>query len=210
MKTADFIATLAEDRAPETGIRRFALALAAGAALSLAVFLVALGPRPDFADAVQTLRFDVKFLEAFALVAAGAWVCIQATRPDFRMRTTRWALLFPAALVLVGVAVELVVMPSETWARRLVGVNAVHCLMMIPLMAFAPLAAAIAALRWAAPRSPALCGALAGAAAAGLSAAIYAGNCTDDSPLFVASWYSLAVLIVTGLGAVAGRKWLAW
>jgi hypothetical protein len=72
------------------------------------------------------------------------------------------------------------------------------------------LAALILVLREGAPRRPALTGALAGAAAAGVAATIYATNCTDDSPLFVASWYPLATLIVVAAGALAGRRFLAW
>ncbi len=53
-------------------------------------------------------------------------------------------------------------------------------------------------------------GALAGAAAAGVAATMYASNCTDNSPLFVVTWYPLATLIVVLAGALAGRKWLRW
>ena len=50
----------------------------------------------------------------------------------------------------------------------------------------------------------------AGLAAGGLAAIFYAAYCTDDSPLFVATWYSLAVLMLTVLGAVVGRMVLRW
>jgi hypothetical protein len=43
-----------------------------------------------------------------------------------------------------------------------------------------------------------------------VSATIYATNCTDDSPLFVATWYPLATGAVAALGALAGRRWLQW
>jgi len=93
---------------------------------------------------------------------------------------------------------------------RLIGTNALHCLTLIPLMSIPPLTALIVAMRAGAPSHPALTGALAGAAAAGAAATIYAANCTDDSPLFVASWYPLATLVVVAAGALAGRKWLQW
>ena len=50
----------------------------------------------------------------------------------------------------------------------------------------------------------------AGVAAAGISATIYASNCTDDSPLFVVTWYPLATGIVALAGAWAGRRFLSW
>ena len=55
-----------------------------------------------------------------------------------------------------------------------------------------------------------MAGALAGAAAAGIAATLYASNCPDDSPLFVASWYPLASLITVAVGAVAGDRFLRW
>ena len=81
---------------------------------------------------------------------------------------------------------------------------------MIPMMAAPILAALIATLRLGAPTRPALTGALAGAAAAGLAALLYASHCTDDSPLFVATWYPLATLVCAGAGALLGRRFLAW
>ena len=32
----------------------------------------------------------------------------------------------------------------------------------------------------------------------------------NDSPLFVMTWYSLAIGLVTVAGFLAGRRWLAW
>jgi hypothetical protein len=51
---------------------------------------------------------------------------------------------------------------------------------------------------------------MAGLLAGGLAAALYAAHCPDDSPLFVAVWYTLALGIVVGVGAVAGRAVLRW
>jgi len=41
---------------------------------------------------------------------------------------------------------------------------------------------------------------------AGLAATLYAAHCTDDSPMFVATWYSLAAVIVAAIGAFAGSR----
>lgn len=66
------------------------------------------------------------------------------------------------------------------------------------------------ALRHGAPTSPALAGAVAGLAAGGLAATFYAAHCTDDSPLFVATWYPLAIAMLAAAGAVAGRLAVRW
>jgi hypothetical protein len=55
-----------------------------------------------------------------------------------------------------------------------------------------------------------LSGAAAGLGAGGLGAALYALHCSDDSPLFVAAWYSLAISIVAFAGASAGPRFLRW
>jgi hypothetical protein len=61
-------------------------------------------------------------------------------------------------------------------------------------------------LRQGAPTRPALAGGVAGLMSAGLAATIYASHCTDDSPLFVATWYTLAAALMTAIGALAGSK----
>ncbi|MEA2988814.1 MAG: hypothetical protein QOG83_1525, partial [Alphaproteobacteria bacterium] len=46
--------------------------------------------------------------------------------------------------------------------------------------------------------------------AGALGAAIYAAHCPDDSPLFIAAWYSIAIAVVAAVGAAAGRWVLRW
>ncbi|MBX9710348.1 MAG: NrsF family protein, partial [Xanthobacteraceae bacterium] len=41
---------------------------------------------------------------------------------------------------------------------------------------------------------------------AGLAATLYASHCPDDSPLFVATWYTIASVIVAAVGALAGSR----
>jgi hypothetical protein len=68
------------------------------------------------------------------------------------------------------------------------------------------LAAALVGLRHGAPTRPAIAGAIAGLLSAGLAAILYASHCTDDSPLFVATWYTIAAALVTAVGALAGSR----
>ena len=87
---------------------------------------------------------------------------------------------------------------------RLVGSNSRICLTAIPLISLPLLAAALIGLRHGAPARPALAGALAGLLSAGLAATLYAAHCTDDLPLFVATWYTLAAALMAAIGALAG------
>jgi hypothetical protein len=100
--------------------------------------------------------------------------------------------------------------PEAKWAGRLVGKNARVCVASIPLIAAPVLAAALLGLRRGAPTRPALAGAVAGLAAGGLGAALYAAHCTDDSPLFVMAWYVPAIAVVTAAGALLGLRILRW
>ncbi len=212
MNTNDLISALAADaRAREAPIgRALALALGAGALVSLALFLTLIGPRPDVMNAVHTVRFDLKFVDTLAWLTPSLLLALRLARPEASPGALVAWLFAPLALLIVGVGVELSVTPRAVWMTRLVGTNWYHCLSIIPLLSIPPLGALIAALRNGAPSYPALTGALAGAAAAGAAATMYAMNCTDDSPLFVVTWYPLATLVVVSVGALAGRRWLQW
>jgi hypothetical protein len=70
--------------------------------------------------------------------------------------------------------------------------------------------AALIALRHGAPTRPALTGAVAGLMAGGLGAAIYAAHCIEDSSFFLATWYTLAIVGVTLVGALVGQRALRW
>jgi hypothetical protein len=61
-------------------------------------------------------------------------------------------------------------------------------------------------LRHGAPARPAVAGAIAGLVSAGLAATLYAAHCSDDSPLFVVTWYTIATALVTAVGALVGSK----
>jgi hypothetical protein len=80
----------------------------------------------------------------------------------------------------------------------------------IPAIAALPLALMLFALREGAPAGPARAGAIAGLIAGGFGAFFYAAHCPDDSPLFVATWYTLGIGFVTAVGAIIGAKVLRW
>lgn len=207
MKTDDFIRTLSADqswRAPKVSAG-LALALALAVPVSFAIFMMELRPRPDFMDAMRSPFFDLKFVVTLALAASAFVVALALTRPAAAV--PRWLLLLPLAILAAGIAVDLVVQ-SSPWQRRIMGSNSLLCLGSIPLLSAPFLAAALIALRHGASVRPALTGAVAGLLAGGLGATLYAAHCVDDSPLFVALWYSLAVLAVTGIGAAAGKRLL--
>ena len=212
MKTSEFIAALSADPIPEPirlG-RRVAAALVIGLVGSVALYVLWLGPRPDIAAACRSMRFWLKFVDSFAFALPTLLLTLRLARPDAKPRALALWLAAPFILLAAGVVVELLVVPQGEWLSRLTGTTAMHCTITIPMLAAPVLAALIVALRAGAPLHPGLTGALAGAAAAGVGALVYASSCPSDSPLFVATWYPLATLICMGFGALAGRRFLAW
>ena len=212
MKTSELIAALSADPIPQPiqiG-RRVAMALMIGLVGSLAIYALAGGPRPDIATAARTVRFNLKFVDAFAFALPSLLLTLRLARPDAKPRALALWLLAPTGLLAAAVVVELLVVPQDEWLPRLIGTNSMHCMSLVPMMAAPLLAGLIWAMRDGAPLHPGLTGALAGAASAGIAALFYASTCPDDSPLFVATWYPLATLICVGAGALAGRRFLAW
>jgi hypothetical protein len=211
MNTEHLIRALAMDGAqPVTPIgRSLFAALAIGVVLSGALFFVILHPRPDIAAVADTLPFVFKFIFALSLAATAAAVLVETARPLPRFRW-QWGLMLAPLLLATGVVVELITMPAHTWPARLVGHNAAHCLSLIPLLSLAPAVCILIALRRGAPARPALAGAVAGLVSGGLGAALYALTCPEDSPLFVATWYSIAIAVVTAVSAYAGSRALRW
>ena len=211
MKTDELIAALAADRAIRRPalMRPLPLALQAGGVLSIALFFLDFGFRPDLAAAFTTWRFDTKLAMVVLAVVLAFGLCRALGRPVLEPHPAR-RLLPLAALAVAALAVEMASVPASTWSTRLVGSNSLICLTTIPMLAVAPLAALLLALRSAAPAQPALAGAAAGLLSATLAAAIYAFHCFDDSPFFVVTWYVLASLPIIAAGALAGPRLLRW
>lgn len=212
MRTDDLIEALVQDRAAVAGKPRAALSVAVmgGALIAAILFLTVLGYRPDIATAAETYRFLFKFVFTLTLAATTIWLIFTIIRPEALPGLRLLALAAAPVLIILAVVAELSVMPSSTWLPRLIGKNWWFCLTVIPSLAIVPLAAFLTALRRAAPADPGLAGALAGLASGAIAATLYASHCTDDSPLFVITWYSIAIGLVTIVGYFAGRRWLAW
>jgi hypothetical protein len=210
METDQLIRTLAADNAhPARPVGTvLALALLAAAPVSLVVFLATLGVRPDVMTAMHNPFFDLKFVVTLALAISAIAVSLHLSRPEAGLRGWAWLLVIPVGLLAAGIASEMMLPQRLPMMTRLIGSNSRVCMMAIPLLSLPLLAAALIGLRHGAPARPALAGALAGMLSAGLAATLYAAHCTDDSPLFVATWYSIATAMVAAIGALAGSRLL--
>jgi len=212
MKTEDLLRALAADaKQTRTAFDRFALlALAGGVAAAAAFFVPFLGLRPDFTGAVATPRFLFKLAVVALLAVAAAGLLLRAGSPGARLLPWRLVAAAALAMLVIGVAAEMAVVAPSAWLANLRGSNWLFCLTVIPALALPPLAILLGALRYGAPTSPKLAGAIAGLAASGIAATFYALNCDNDSPLFVATWYTLAIGAVVLAGSFAGSRLLRW
>jgi hypothetical protein len=207
MDTDQLIRTLAADnaRARPVGFV-LALALLAAAPVSLLMFFTELGVRPDVMTAMRNPFFDLKFAVTLALATSAILVSLHLSRPEASMRGWGWLFMIPVGLLVAGISGEMMMPQRLPMMTRLVGQNSRVCMTAIPAMSLPLLAAALVGLRHGAPTRPALAGAIAGLLSAGLAATFYAAHCTDDSPLFVATWYTIATALVTSIGALAGAR----
>jgi hypothetical protein len=212
VKTDDLIEALVEDRAGGAPQPRSAvlLAIIGGALVAFCVFMIAMGFRPDIAQAAETYRFLFKFVFTATLAASAVALVLKVFRPETVLGRSLWLIALAPLMLIAAALAELIVMPSSMWMPRIIGTNARFCLTMIPVLSIAPLVAFLMALRQGAPANPGLAGALAGLASGGIAATFYASHCIDDSPLFVIVWYSIAISLVSLAGFLAGRRWLSW
>jgi hypothetical protein len=212
MNADELIRALAADTPAQTPSlnRSIARAMMLGIVCALALFLATIGPRHGLASAIHDPRVILKFLTTLSLVIAAGGLLLRTIRPGAGRGWWAIALLCPVLLIALGAIVELSIFPQQMWGARLVGRFAPFCLVCVPLLSAPILAALLYVLRQGAPIRPGLAGAVAGLLAGGAGAFIYAAHCPDDSPLFLMTWYSLSIALVTLAGSLIGRRVLRW
>lgn len=212
MKTDELIRALAADNHAMTAAPGRTLLIASALAVFAAgaMLLLTMGVRPDFATALSTVRFPFKFVVTIALAATTAVVFWQSLYPAMSRRPPWQLLLIAPAILLLGVAAELVALPNEAWSMSAQGKNSLLCLTVVPALGIVPLGLMLWVLRQGATTRPVFSGLCAGLLAGAIAATFYAANCTDDSPLFVVVWYPLAIGILGAVGSILGTRFGRW
>ncbi len=210
MRTEDFINRLASNPAPRSWPpdRTLVFALGIGLVVIVAAFAALIGPRPDIGEALRTWRFDAKFVFTLGVALSALAVLRPALYPG--QRINRWLLLTGPAILVLLVLIEIITLPATGWAMAQTGKNALKCLTIVPALGIVPLLLLVVAIRNGAPVAPGWAGLAAGLVAGGLAATFYAANCIDDSPLFVATWYPLAIGALGIIGALTGKLAARW
>ena len=194
-------------RLPRPRTFKVVLSAATLAALgvSTALVLALVGTRPDFATAVHRAPFAYKIASMLMLSLGGLVLARRAALPGSGQLTPMAFL--PAMLVLAFRAA------SDHSGLSMMGnsdISVHECILTILGVSLPPLAILLVVMRIGAPTQPALAGAIAGSLSGALGAAAYALACKNDGGLFVAIWYPVAILVMAALGAVIGKRALAW
>jgi hypothetical protein len=211
MKTDDLIRALAADTSQARPLSAQALAgLVPALAFAVLMVWLTLGFRADLAQSLVTPVSAVRIVLTGALGLVALRLGLLLARPDGRGRARLWPLGLIGALALGLLAWAYMTTPDGARQMAVVGKTTSTCLTTIPLLSILPVAAILYALRQGATTVPALAGAVAGLAGGGLSAAVYALHCTENSPLFYVTWYGLAILMVSAVSALLGARLLRW
>jgi hypothetical protein len=203
---------LAADTAPvQTGAVRRTLSRATLAGCALAfVGVIIIGMRADLNAAVTTSIFWTKLAYGGTLALIGIGALAMLVRPERPIPRMLWLALLPlAALVALAMAETMPLSPEDARAMWL-GSSWSVCPVLIALLAL-PIAAALTwTARLFAPTRLRVTGATIGFTAGALAVVIYALHCPESGASFVATWYTLGVVLVTMAGWFVGPRLLRW
>jgi len=211
MNTDDLIRRLSASprAAPLQDRRVMALALAA-VVLPVAVFLALAGVRHGLGLALSNPVVLAKTLLPLLAFALALPELPRLTRPEGGEETKLFRLALPLLAALVLFVATLFDPEALESCLEPGWFGVAECLGLISLLSIVPVWAGLRLLRQGAVTAPGFAGALAGFVAGSGVAAGYSLFCTRDNPLFYLVWYSVAIAIATGAGALLGRKMLRW
>jgi hypothetical protein len=206
---------LIRDLATEAGVgrprltmwleRRLALAAVLALVIGSGLAILLFGPAPALAAAAPGPPFWHK-IECTLALAAGGFLFVRGMAKPGGAGWPAMALLPGAALVAFGGLTD----QSGFSVTGQSGQSVPVCVGAIVLLSLPALALILAVLRTGAPTRPFIAGTAAGLMSGALGAAAYAVSCKNDGGLFIAIWYSTAIVIMGALGTVAGRRVLLW
>lgn len=211
MKTDDLIRALAADTVRQPHLRT-TLVLGMVPSLAIAVLAVwfVLGFRADLLTALVTPISVARILLTGILGITATRLALLLARPEGGQVARLWPLAAVAAAAFGLLLWAYITTPADARQMATVGKTMATCLVTIPLLSVLPVASLHYVLRQGATTTPLRAGFVAGLAGSGLSAAIYALHCTEDSPLFYVTWYGLAIMGVTLVSTLLGARSLRW
>jgi len=208
--TDDLIGSLAaqagaEPRRSAASFRRlFLLSSLLSLAIALALSVTGLGAlRTPLPHLFEFGPFQFKIAGAILLASGAYFLARRAAIPGSGKAS--WLLILP------GIAPFILDALIDPWGPGTAdGDDTVNCALAIALAALPALWLILRALKNAAPTRPGWTGALAGLLAGAMGTAGHSLACYNDGGVMVGVWYGAALIFMTGLGALIGRKTLHW
>jgi hypothetical protein len=211
MRTEQLVDLLARSagQAPRRVVEaRIGAALIVGALASTGLTLATLGLNPGLSTMGSALLVKIAYVGA--LLAGAAWLADRAARPGAGLRA--------AATVLVAVVAVMALVAMAAWLRApqaerpdlLFGHSWSSCLWRVAALSVPALVVSLRAVSGLAPTRLRVAGFAAGLLAGAVGALGYALFCAELSPVFVAAWYTLGILVPAAAGALVAPLVLRW
>lgn len=213
MTTDDLISTLSGDVVPVSANaveRRVIAGIAMGAGGSLVLMSAWLGFRSDWAEAMLTGAFWMKWAYTISLGVLALAVTAHIARPDAPVLKRIWILAAPVAALALFAGWELATTPLAGWKAMWLGVSWQECSLHVAMLAGPVFAGMLWSLRQLAPTNLVAAGAAAGLASGAFAATVYCLHCPEVSATFIITWYSLGIVAASAFGALVGPKLLRW
>lgn len=213
MKTDDLINMLSSG--PDVAVvtpplHTILLPLLAALCVSAFLMLSLLGLLPNLGLAMALPAFWLKLAFSLILVGVAGHAVKRLVAPGASIRRLPLLLGAPILTLWIIAAAALWLAAPDLRGDLFWGRSWRSCPLVIAVLSVPMLAATMFVMRGFAPTRLRLAGAAAGFVAGASAAALYCLHCPEMSPLFVGFWYLLGILSPTALGAVLGRRVLAW
>jgi hypothetical protein len=213
VKTDDLINALSRSEPPIDRARllaRWVTVLALGMIGSLVVLIVVLGLNPDLAMLFQNTWFWVRFAFIFSVGTLAATLFAKLGRPAQADSAPLWVAALPFAALAAVAAIMIGMAPADERSDMLLGISWDVCSRNVAFFSIPVFIASVWIARQFAPVRLRATGAMLGLFSGAVGAFAYSLHCPELDPPFVVIWYGLGMLIPAVIGALLGRKLLAW
>ncbi|WP_269715918.1 DUF1109 domain-containing protein [Caulobacter sp. NIBR2454] len=213
MLTDDLLDAMAADLKPTPKgalQRRLGLAGFVGGLGSLALVLCLLGLRGDLIEAMGGAFIWVKAGYTVMIAAVAFWACLQLSRPEGRARSAPVIAALLAVAFAAAAGMELISADASHRAHMVHGNSFSYCLTAIVTLSMPVQVAMLLVMRGFAPTRPGAAGLAAGVFSGAVAATVYGLSCAESTATFVATWYTLGMVLSGAMGAAAGRWILKW
>ncbi|MFT4912185.1 MAG: hypothetical protein ACI9YM_000759 [Brevundimonas sp.] len=213
MNTDKLIESLAGEVRPiPAGRAAGRLGLCAGAALLTAGLVVwlTLGFRPDLAAMAGDPMFLMRQIYVLSIAGLASLLLLRLGQPGAPVRLPLVGLAVVAFGVVLAVLVEQAGLSGPARGAAWLGHSWTTCTIRVVGVSLVAIPFVVFAARRLAPQSPTRAGFVAGLVAGGVAASAYGFYCEEVTASFMASWYTLGILISGAIGALTGRVLLRW